>query len=364
MYIVQCFVMLVFLLFGYSGISYAKPSIVGTNSTTTLNLGTKGSGKTSPPYYPPLISGDWQTIAPSTVNWDVNKLNDAATFADANNSTALLVLYKGKILYEKYWDGWDAQTDARIYSVTKGMVDILIGIAQRQGLLKITDRVSLYLGQGWTQTSSENEAKITIENLMAMTSGLTSTLEYAAEPGQVWLYNSEAYYKLFDVIERASGLTRVQFTQSYLFDMIGMSESNYPEGNLSYRISASARDMARFGLLILRKGIWGQGSIVDQSYLSLSLSSSQNLNPSFGYLWWLNGKEFFLHPDDGRTVMGSLFPHGPSDTVAALGYGDKLIIVIPSKDLVIVRHGEPAGLNTAGSWFGDTLLQKVLSAAP
>jgi len=83
----------------------------------------------------------------------------------------------------------------------------------------------------------------------------------------------------------------------------------------------SGRDMARFGLMIASDGKWNGNAVMnDAGYFQSILSSGQTFNPSYGYLWWLNGKSFYALPTD-QVITGALVPGAPADLVAALGYG-------------------------------------------
>jgi CubicO group peptidase (beta-lactamase class C family) len=120
--------------------------------------------------------------------------------------------------------------------------------------------------------------------------------------------------------------------------------------------------MARFGLLALNNGKWNGKSIVDEAFFSESTSPSQNLNPSYGYLWWLNGKNAFMLPGGQTVYQGALVPNAPVDMYAAMGAEDQRIYVVPGKKMVIVRMGKasnPGNPNFALSGFDNDLWQKI-----
>ncbi|MDP2859727.1 MAG: serine hydrolase [Bacillota bacterium] len=309
-------------------------------------------------YYPK--TDVWEKVSPQNLGWDAQKLRETLEFARANNSTALVVLHKGKIVDEEYWQQWGARSKANIASAAKGMMSTLIGIAQQQGKLKLDDFVSGYLGNGWSNAPLEKEQVITIRHLLTMTSGLDHRLEYEAAPGTKWLYNTLAYHKLMGVVEKATRKTINAFSAEVLFGPLGMSDSRWFTGS----VTASARDMARFGLMILGRGTWAGRQIVEEAYLGAALDTSQDLNHSYGYLWWLNGKDSVVTPGVPLLVRRSLVPEAPADLVAALGMGDKKIYVVPSLDLVVVRHGTAANDATAraGTPF-DSGLWKLLMGA-
>jgi CubicO group peptidase (beta-lactamase class C family) len=104
--------------------------------------------------------------------------------------------------------------------------------------------------------------------------------------------------------------------------------------------ATSARDLARFGLLVLRGGIWnGVDLLGNPGYLERALSPSQDLNPAYGYLWWLNGQER-LRRAGGVEVDGPLIASAPADLVAAQGALGRTCYVVPSMDLVVTRLGD------------------------
>ena len=93
----------------------------------------------------------------------------------------------------------------------------------------------------------------------------------------------------------------------------------WDEGLIFTIYHSTTRSMARFGLLALNKGKWGDEQIVNEAFFKESTSTSQNINPSYGYLWWINGKSQFMLPEGQTVYPGSLIPNAPSDMVAAMG---------------------------------------------
>lgn len=113
-----------------------------------------------------------------------------------------------------------------------------------------------------------------------------------------------------------------------------------PNGRPLQGLRLTPRDLARFGLLALADGHWGARRVVPEAYVGSALASSQRMNPSYGLLWWLNGKASHQLPGLApRPIAGPIIPSAPPDTVAALGAGDQKIYVVPSLRLVVVRQG-------------------------
>jgi len=233
-------------------------------------------------YFPPSRGDEWEITSPARLGWDQVKLNEAIAFIRDQNSTSMLILHKGKIAVEEYWRGWGRDTSFSIFSAGKSVISAAVGIAQEQGKLRIRDTMSKYLGKNWTKAPPEKEAAITIRDVLTMTSGLDESLNYETEPGAKWFYNTPAYWELAHVIEAATGKGIADFLNANLWSPIGAVNTGWN----GKQVVSSARDMARFGLMILNNGAWqGQDVIRDKSYLFDATNQSQELNPSYGYLW-------------------------------------------------------------------------------
>jgi len=124
---------------------------------------------------------------------------------------------------------------------------------------------------------------------------------------------------------------------------------------------SNERSMAMFGLLMLNKGKWNTTAILsDTNYFHSQVNTSQNINLSYGYLTWLNGKSSNMLPQSQIVFSGSLIPNAPADLYAALGKNDQKIYVVPSQQLVIIRMGNTAGgVKPAGSDFDNELWGKL-----
>jgi CubicO group peptidase (beta-lactamase class C family) len=318
-------------------------------------------------YFPDVTSDAWETTEAAAAGWREDALQEAVTFAKDVNSTGLIILYQGRIAREEYWRDGGTHVAADCFSVQKSLVSLLAGFARYEGHLDIERAVSEYIGPGWSR-SPNTEARITVRHLMTMTSGLTATLERAAEPGSVWAYNTAAYQVMKPVIEKAAGEPLEAYTRSRIWERIGASDSAWQERPNSPFTgwAASTRDMARFGLLVLAGGRWGDQVVFpDPAYLQSALSTSQQLNLSYGLLWWLNGKESHITAR-GAKIAGALNPQAPPDLVQAAGAGDKRIYVVPSRDLVVARHGPAASTDSgdASSSFDSGFWSRLSRAFP
>ena len=307
-------------------------------------------------YFPPA-SDDWQRVDPQQAGWDAAKLEEALQFAGQHHAAGVVVLLNGRILAERHWPMENSATRREftvpvpspsgkavphaiedVASIQKSVVSVLVGIAQERGLLNIDDKVSEYLGRGWSAAAAEQEQNITIRHLLTMTSGLSVRGVFDAPAGTKWAYNTQIYARTVDVLERASGLDRHELTRQWLTQPLGMAHSKWisrgPKAINAFGFATSARDLARFGLLMLAEGSWsGTAVFNDQQYRRDATSSSQTLNPSYGYLWWVNRNRF-----DG--TINPRLDTAPIDLIAANGARNKHVYIVPSLNLVVTRIGD------------------------
>lgn len=305
----------------------------------------------------------WESVAPEASGWDSDKLNEAINFAMSRRSSSVVVLLDGKILAERHGHvkrpslryrgllhGYTPEGHALedVASCQKSVTSILVGIAQERKLLDISDPVHKYLGVGWSKANASQEAAITIKHLLSMTSGLTDSLEYRKAAGDQWRYNTPAYSRCLQVIEQASGKSSNEYTHEWLTGPLGMKDSKWVKrkrGGLGssasarYGLVTTARDLARFGLMVSAEGKWNGAKILgDAHYLREALQSSQELNPAYGYLWWLNGKK--ARSPGKLRFKPTLISTASNDLFGAFGALGRKCYVVPSQNLVVVRLGD------------------------
>ena len=323
-------------------------------------------------YFPPTEGDSWETMAPAELNWCPEKVDSLIEFVGEKNSKAFLILKDGKILLEHYYGSFTQDSLWYWASAGKSLMGTMIGLAQEDGFLDIEEPTANYLGEGWTSCSPEDEAKIKIRHQISMATGLDDSLEEPggtdncfdpecfeciADPETRWAYHNSPYRIVQDVMEVATGLDKTLYTRSRLGNRIGMKGAWF-----NYIYFSTARDMARFGLFTLAKGNWN-GDIIfsDTTYFNQMLNSSQDVNLSYGYLWWLNGKSSYMIPSLQFPFNGSFIPEAPDDMVAALGKNDQKIYVVPSQNLVVVRQGNSAGtVAPAASSFDNQLWSMLM----
>jgi CubicO group peptidase (beta-lactamase class C family) len=342
--------------------------ITGTLSSCDKD---KGDGSIPPAntslYFPPVSGTEWQSLTPASQGWNETQLNDLYTYLQSKNTKAFIILQGGKIVAERYFGTFTADSVWYWASAGKTMTAMLVGIAQQEGLLNINTRSSQYLGRGWTSLPVLKEDLITVRHQLTMTTGLDdavpdddctlpSCLIYKADAGTRWSYHNAPYTLLDKVVENATGFSYNGYFQQKIRNRIGMNGLWVRSGYNNVYFS-NPRSMARFGLLMLNKGKWDQTPILsDSNYFNAQINSSQSINPSYGYLTWLNGKSNFMAPTTQLLFPGMLIPNAPADMYCALGKNDQKIYVVPSQKLVVIRMGESAGtVSLAMSGFDNEL---------
>ncbi len=316
-----------------------------------------------------------------TPQWDPAALEAALDYAGDQRSSAVVVVHRGEVIAERSW-AVDAvagsfypsllwgRTEAGapiedVASLQKSVVSVLVGMAADRGLLDLDAPVTAVLGAGWSAAGAAAESAITIRHLLSMTSGLTPALEFEAPAGSLWRYNTLAYSRLVEVLEKVAETEIGVITKRWLTDPMGMDDTAWrprpwvapgmdanPVG-----LTTTARDLARFGGLMLAGGVWQDRRLVSESYVAAAVRPSQSLNPAYGLLWWLNGRPLRTRPEaSGHEVLAAA---APGDMFAAHGALGRRVWVVPSLELVVARLGD-----TPGDDFDQRFWLLMMAAAP
>lgn len=314
-------------------------------------------------YFPPPDPGIWESVTPSALGWDESKIPALLDLLENNGTRAFIVLKDGRIVMEEYFGnnlaGSASFNKSSFWywaSAGKTLTAFTVGKAREDGFLNITDKSSDYLGSGWTSLTAQKESLITIRHQLTMTTGLDDDvadnhsflpqdLVYKADAGTRWAYHNGPYTLLEKVVTNATGEDFDLYFNSVLRDKIGMDGQWVWTAN-DHVYYSTARSMARFGLLMLNNGKWNDESVMtDAGFFKAMITPSQDINKSYGYLWWLNGKTSFMIPESQIVFPGSCTPNGPADMYSGMGKNGQFISIIPSEKLVLVRMGEdPSGV--------------------
>lgn len=326
-----------------------------------------------------LLSCTWPALADP---WNDAALQAVRDYARAQRSSALLVMQDGRVIEESYWpvpelagsaypnmrlpESTDEYPIEDVASLQKSVVSMLVGMAVDRDLVELEAPVSAYLGTGWSRAAPDQERDIHLAHLLSMTSGLTQQLEFQSPAGNRWLYNTRAYRVLVDVLEAVTDTDIDALTHEWLAEPLGMSDTRWlrrpwvtarQDAN-PLGLYTSARDMARFGALMLQGGRWDGTALVSGEYVQAAMTPSQTLNPAYGLLWWLNGQPLTAGVED-TAGFRVLAPAAPSDLSAAQGALGRKLYVVPSLNLVVVRLGDQPEAT-----FNRELWRRLMLAAP
>jgi CubicO group peptidase (beta-lactamase class C family) len=290
------------------------------------------------------------------------------------HTEGLLVIKNGTIIYERYARGFDENKKHLSWSVAKSFSSALVGIAVKDGSLKLEDSICVLLPEysgtpqcaitvkdaitfgtalGWQEEYEHQSYQVSSVIAMLFGSGHTDQLKHilthklVAEPGKRWSYSTGD-------AELASALAKRALAKAHgqdafwklLFEPIGMPHAVFEEdvkgtplgGSMVF---ATPRDYAKFGYLFMNDGCWDGQRILPEGWVTSSTTPSDVFTagapatedtPS-GYAWWLNKAS----PTRGKEKP---WPDAPDDTYAAIGHWGQLIIVVPSEDLIVVRTGD------------------------
>jgi CubicO group peptidase (beta-lactamase class C family) len=279
-----------------------------------------------------------------------------------------LVVHDDKLLYERYFNGYDQRSLNTSFSMAKSFASSLVGIAIDEGHIKSVDEpITNYIPQ---LLKKDNRFKsITIRNLLTMSSGIKyeegATLPWSDEaddtktyystdlrelalnsqiegkPAQYFEYNNYNPLLVGMIIERATGMHVARYLQQKLWKPMGMEadgswsldSKNDGFEKMESGVNARARDFARFGMLFAKEGNWRGKQLISRRWVEESTRPDTTMDPSqdYQYFWWVNT------------------PNGKNHFSAQGNYG-QYIYVAPEKDLVIVRLGKEEGEKGYGYW--------------
>jgi len=365
-----------------------------SSGTDHDSAATAAPGATTTTSVPVAVPGTtWETATAADLGFDPTKLADIAATAERGHSRCLAVVRNGKVAGQWYFTGAGPDTAQDIFSATKSITSTLIGIAQDDGDLRLDDRASKWITE-WRGTASAN---VTVRDLLSNDSGRewSPTIDYrqllaapdrtafavglkqASAPGTVWAYNNSAIQTLQRVLQQATHEDVVTFAQQRLFGPLGMTHTTMTRdraGNAQMfeGVRSTCLDLARFGLLMLNDGRWGDRQIVSRAWVREATGpSSTKLNAAYGYLWWLNHEGVIGNPLAATSVAaarnpttshGRLVPGAPDDLFWALGLGNQLVQVDRASGTVVVRLGTGVPRPQPPT-FGPAEASKVVTTA-
>jgi CubicO group peptidase (beta-lactamase class C family) len=291
-------------------------------------------------------------------------------YLESSGTTAFLVIHDDKVLYERYFNGYDETSLNTSFSMAKSFASALVGIAIDEGDIKnVNEPITNYIPE--LQEKDERFESITIRHLLTMSSGIkyeeggdlpwseaaddtktyyaTDLRELAlncrieAEPGKYFEYNNYNPLLVGLILERATGMRVSRYLQEKLWKPLGMEadgswsldskQSGFEK--MESGVNARARDFTRFGMLFAKEGTWEGEQLISRGWVEESTRADTSTDPSleYQYFWWVD--------TPGEKTLN----------FSARGKYGQYIYVAPEKDLVIVRLGKEEGERGYGYWI-------------
>lgn len=333
---------------------------------------------------PPALKPEPIPVDAASAGWNAAALAETVAYVASQKSTGFIIIDNNRIVTQTLWplpaDAATFQTNfvhgtaadgallEDVASQQKSFVAILVGVAIDKRLLDIAKPVSAYVGPGWSKASPEQEAKITVRNLLEMNSGLKENLTFDAAPGTKFFYNTPAYAILKPVLESAAKDSLDAITQNWLARPAGMKDTAWRQrpgafadvGNPTGLVT-TPRDIARMGQLVLDGGVAADGTRVISKAQLAALFARTKTNSSYGHLWWLNGASETVNVGaNSPRRAGQFIEAAPADMIAAMGAQDRKLFIVPSSKLIVVRTGQAAPDRD----FNETLWRLLSKAMP
>ena len=278
---------------------------------------------------------------------------------DSNDTHAFLVFQDGKLLYEKYWDGYTPKTLSGSFSAAKSMISLLIGIALDEGKIKSLEEP---VGNYVPHFKEAGLEKVRIKDLLTMSSGtnykesdksyfsmnaygyygddeeyMVNKMAFKEPAGVHWEYRSGDTQVLGLIVEKVFGQNISTLVSERFLKPMGAEEDALwlLDGDKKHEkafccFNGVARDYARFGELVLHNGNWKGKQIVSEKYVkeatmpaSFLKDPNENENPVdfYGYQYWMVNEQ-------------------GHDIVFQNGLFGQYVYVIRDKNAVVVRLGE------------------------
>jgi CubicO group peptidase (beta-lactamase class C family) len=311
--------------------------------------------------YQPVDREDgWSISTPAEQGLDPRVVSRAFSEAgELGQIRSLLIVKNGYLVAEEYFNGQQWDRTNNVASVTKSYLSALVGIALEEGYLTSLDQKMMdYFPEYASPGLDQNKYNITIRQLLQMRAGypFDSTDAYYARlmksgnymrfiieehplvntPGSEWNYSSASAHLLSGILTKAVGMPLVKFATKSLFDPLDIDIRTWERDPQGYYMGGAemayiSRDMAKFGVLYLRNGAFGEQQVIPSEWIEESLQAYSLTNYGnlgyfkkicYGYLWW------------SAKV-------GKYKVNFAWGHGGQFIVIVPELDMVVVTTANP-----------------------
>jgi len=330
---------------------------------------------------PEKTEDGWETSSLEAVGVDparIGQMIQTILDGDIENIHGVLLVIKGKLVLEEYFDGFDRDTKHRLFSASKSVTSMLVGMALDRGMIRNLDTPVYEFFPEYKESKwIERQYPVKLKDVLTMTAGLDwSGWDYpgydsrsttnqlarssdwikftlnrdALQPsGKQFVYNNGLTMLLGGIVKNTSGLGADKFAEKHLFAPLGISDFTWdkdPNGavNTAWGLSLKPRDMAKLGYLYLQQGNWNGRQVVSRQWVDESVKDHVKqyvfLGSGYGYQWWR-----------GKTNI----QNAKIDMFYAAGHGGQFIFVCPSLDCVAIITSK-----WIGNPFGEFRPQMML----
>jgi CubicO group peptidase (beta-lactamase class C family) len=328
-----------------------------------------GCAARAPEYWP---TEGWRTSTPEAQGMDSERLARLLEYVEEHEIElrSVVIVRNGYIVLEAYYYPFDASLENRVCSVTKSVTSALVGIAIGQGHIRgVDERVLDLFSEREVANIGPWKEAMTLAHLLTMSSGIEwshpasveqmqATEDWAqfvldrpmsSAPGTVWNYHEGGSHLLSVLVQEKSGMRTADFADQYLFGPLGIGPVRWgtdPDGVVygGHWLHLRSRDMAKFGYLYLKDGVWDGRQVVPAGWVRASAEGRLKTDsyPYYGYQWWVSD-------DDDYTY--------------AYGYGEQKIYVVPEKEMVVVITASIDPDELAWEVCPEYLLEKLIIPA-
>lgn len=323
----------------------------------------------APDYWP---TTNWRTSTPEEQGIDSGKLYDMLEFIEKENIDihSILIVRHGYLIMECYIAPYDKNTIHNLKSVSKSFLSALVGIALKEKILTSLDqKVADILPEYFATIDDPRKKEITLRHLLTMTAGYKwaevtpiskacwdskNWVKYTIEmpltdnPGETFIYNTALAHLMSAILTKTSGMSTQDFANKYLFNPLGIKVKLWrhdPQG-INFggtELFLTSRDMARFGYLYLKHGLWNGKQIVPADWVDESIkpqvkTGERIVFADYGYWWWVQRQQGLY---------------------AAEGWAGQRIIISPEHDLVVIFTGTISNFRQIASLYDCFIIPAV-----
>ena len=305
--------------------------------------------------------------SPSALGFDPVALTAAIRFGARQASTSVRVYRHGCLAGKSSTDAATERLPYPLASASKGVLSLAVGRAVTLGKVDLDAPIRRYIA-GLDAAHGDLTTRMILQQVTGLkfswgadVSGYLTdashqalALPFAHAPGTTFEYSQSILSVLAKIVEHATKTDFLVFLQRELFDKVGIPRNHWVwirdvsgtalvAGGMAMRPD----DQARLGQLLLNRGTWAGQRVIAADYVDQAQHGTP-ANPGYGFLYWLNEG---AHYKTGSLPVAEIMPHrffpgSPPDTFAFVGALGQLIIMIPSRDIIVIRNGLPNKLTS------------------